>query len=248
MAIRNRRGLKKDLDPAKLLSGEFAFPTDTGEVYYCVAPGDVKRVATKEELQEILTSSPDAYQALLQLINNLEDNPSELTNILNNIANLQDNVGDLSLLATETKTNLVSAINEIMIGKFNISDLVHTDTISDAKKAPSSVVTEALGREIDEINNNLNALSGLNIVSNIAVDVSSVGDITAWYNGLTQGITMQYLSPSISISLFGSTTFLAIASFRSTQYGSILALSPNGLFYNRIDNGTWAGWKTTTLS
>ena len=174
MAINHRRGKIGDFDPNKMTTAEWAFPDD-GTARYCVAPGNVKTVATKEELQEILTSSPEAYQALLQLIDDLEDNPSELTNILNNITNLQDNVGDLSILATETKTNLVGAINEIMGGKFNISDLVHTDTISDMKKAPSTVVTFALGQEIDAINNNLANIKV--IINNQKVVASSQVDI-----------------------------------------------------------------------
>ena len=139
-------------------------------------------------------------------------------------------------------------IDDLDLYKVDIDAIVNNGVTTVAGTVLDGRMGKTLQDQITEQNNNLNALSGLNIVSNIAVDVSSVGDITAWYNGLTPGITMQYLSPSISISLFGSTTFLAIASFRSTQYGSILALSPNGLFYNRIDNGTWAGWKTTTLS
>lgn len=50
MAIQTRRGLKKDFDVNKLLPGELATPLDTKELYAAFAPGDVKRIATYEDM------------------------------------------------------------------------------------------------------------------------------------------------------------------------------------------------------
>jgi hypothetical protein len=103
MAIQNRRGNAVDFDPNKMLSGEFGYVlTDSVTykkgLYYCYAPGDVRRLATAEDVQAILNSSESAYLALQQLIADLESNPNELTNMLNNITDLQngklDKVGD----------------------------------------------------------------------------------------------------------------------------------------------------------
>ena len=58
MAIQNRRGLKKDFDPTKMLPGEFAVSIDSETenqiVWMCFAPGVVKRIGTYEDFQKYL--------------------------------------------------------------------------------------------------------------------------------------------------------------------------------------------------
>lgn len=56
MAIQNRRGIFSDLDPTKLLPGEYAVVisgdpdnTDGNGVYICFAPGQVKKIALTED-------------------------------------------------------------------------------------------------------------------------------------------------------------------------------------------------------
>lgn len=87
MAIQHRRGNFADFDPYKMRPGEWAFPLDRGEGYYCITPGDVRRVATKEEIIEILETSEQAYDGLQQLLTELEDE-TVATGILNDIASL----------------------------------------------------------------------------------------------------------------------------------------------------------------
>ena len=129
MAIRLRRGTKAYFDPTKLVQGELAVVTDTGELYFCFSAGNTKKLQTKEDLLAVLGSSATAYSALIQLIADLELNPSELTNILNNITALQS-------------------------GKIDKTSIVQTDTVNDATKVPSSAVTFALGAQIDTLNAN----------------------------------------------------------------------------------------------
>lgn len=52
MAIQVRRGKKKDFDPDKMLPGEWAGTTDTKEVFFTFAPGDTKKMATYEDMEE----------------------------------------------------------------------------------------------------------------------------------------------------------------------------------------------------
>lgn len=98
MAITLRHGNFADFDPNKLVQDELAIVDDRGEMYFCYSPGSVKQLATSNDLQEMLDSSGMAYEALQQLISDLETNPSELTNILANISALQtdklDKTGD----------------------------------------------------------------------------------------------------------------------------------------------------------
>ena len=51
MAIQNRRGIIVDLDPQKLLPGEFGISLDNKEARICFEPGVVKTMATKEDFQ-----------------------------------------------------------------------------------------------------------------------------------------------------------------------------------------------------
>lgn len=52
MAIQVRRGLQKDFKPDKMLPGEMAVTTDTRRIYATFAPGDCKRMATYEDMQD----------------------------------------------------------------------------------------------------------------------------------------------------------------------------------------------------
>jgi hypothetical protein len=90
MAIQHRRGLKVDFDPNKMLPGEFAYALDTAELFYCYGVGNVKRLATIEDIEILLDTNETAYTALQQLIAELE-NETVLTGILSDISNLQDN-------------------------------------------------------------------------------------------------------------------------------------------------------------
>lgn len=61
MAIQNRRGVFSEFDPAKMLPGEIAVvltgdtSTEDGKsIYVCFAPGDVKQLATSEDLTELV--------------------------------------------------------------------------------------------------------------------------------------------------------------------------------------------------
>lgn len=55
MAIQQRRGANADFDANKMLPGELAVTTDgTRKVYAAFAPGDVKELASKEDVQEVV--------------------------------------------------------------------------------------------------------------------------------------------------------------------------------------------------
>lgn len=69
MAIQTRRGIYDDFDPAKMLPGELATVTsgdpgadDGRSVYACFAAGDVKRMATYEDMQENISQATQDIQ------------------------------------------------------------------------------------------------------------------------------------------------------------------------------------------
>lgn len=72
MAIQTRRGIYDDFDPAKMLPGELATVTsgdpganDGRSVYACFAAGDVKRMATYEDMQENINAVTAEIQSQL---------------------------------------------------------------------------------------------------------------------------------------------------------------------------------------
>lgn len=62
MAIQNRRGPSAKFDPSKLLPGEWAVKLDTKEIYMCYAAGDVRRMATYEEMVENINEATKDVQ------------------------------------------------------------------------------------------------------------------------------------------------------------------------------------------
>ena len=69
MAIQTRRGIYDDFEPAKMLPGELATVTsgdpganDGRSVYACFAAGDVKRMATYEDMQENISQATQDIQ------------------------------------------------------------------------------------------------------------------------------------------------------------------------------------------
>lgn len=69
MAIQTRRGAYDDFDPAKMLPGELATVTsgdpgadDGRSVYACFAAGDVKRMATYEDMEENIDQATQDVQ------------------------------------------------------------------------------------------------------------------------------------------------------------------------------------------
>lgn len=60
MAIQVRRGTAAKFDASRLLPGEWAVELDTKRTYMCYAPGDVRRMATYEEMEENVAQIADS--------------------------------------------------------------------------------------------------------------------------------------------------------------------------------------------
>lgn len=276
MAIRHRRGKFVDFDPNKMLSGEFGYALDRGELYYCYSPGNVKKLTTAEDVQAILNSSETAYSALQQLLIDLETNPSELTNILNNISALQsdklDKLGDskdnittfteyteeldivsgekqstlfgkilksiktfrtaigvLASLSTVEKTNLVSAINELVNGKIDKNSIVHTTETNSTTKVPSSAVTHGLGQDITNLQNDVGTIN-----SNLAWESWQTltllndwaGTLQVRKNGL--GIIQLKGGVTVGVKDFGTIIAQLPTGFNSSYFKNVEFFSATG--------------------
>lgn len=128
MAIQNRRGNYADFDPFKMLPGEFGYILDTEELYYCVAPSNVKRVATKEDIVQILDTNQEAYDGLQQLLIELE-NETVASGILNDISDLlvktaqhDGKIDSLENSVTINATNIAENTTNIAENKTNLDD------------------------------------------------------------------------------------------------------------------------------
>lgn len=71
MAIVHRRGSMATFDPSKLVAGEFAYVLDVGELYYCYNPGNVKKIATFDDMVTNIDAALEQIsEAYLEQINN----------------------------------------------------------------------------------------------------------------------------------------------------------------------------------
>lgn len=82
--IRMRYGLEKDLEPDKLVTGEWAVATDTKKIWMCFRPGLVLRMATYEafeqdmqEIQTILATCQDIQVAVERFMQLAEQHASQ---------------------------------------------------------------------------------------------------------------------------------------------------------------------------
>jgi hypothetical protein len=67
------------------------------------------------------------------------------------LSSLLSSIGTLASLTTTVKTNLVSAVNELVSGKIDKTSISTTDTENSTTKVAAAAVAYSLGQEIDEI-------------------------------------------------------------------------------------------------
>lgn len=116
MAIQVRRGFKSQFDPSKLLPGELASPLDTKELYAAFAPGDVKRIATYEDMQDNIN------QATEEIILELTEGVAQAINSANNSAEYAAEQGYYAKEQGDKAIDVVDEFNSILDGKFGIND------------------------------------------------------------------------------------------------------------------------------
>ena len=112
MAIQNRRGNYEDFVPSKMLPGEFAVvqngdpnATDGKAVYMAFQAGDVKRLATYNELQ---TEVSNAAEEIAQDIT--DDFEQQITPLVNSASQSASNA---SASATQAQNIVDSAVSTI---------------------------------------------------------------------------------------------------------------------------------------
>ena len=109
-----------------------------------------------------------------QAINELDENKINYADIINSLSSaatnrplsaaqgksLSDRVGSLSTLTTSVKTSIVNAINSLVTGKVNFTDIVNNLTTTAANKVLDARQGKALNDKITTVQSGLSALNG----------------------------------------------------------------------------------------
>lgn len=158
MAITNRKGLKEQLIPSKLLPGELAIATDTGNAWYCYAAGKVMLMATATDI-ETLRQEAGNYQEAQQLIidriqtavsKNTADIVADEKAILQN----QSDIAGLQAGLQATNQDVVRMKNEV---------LAQIDKDLDTIESKVTANTQTIGKNTQSIKTleaNVSNLSG----------------------------------------------------------------------------------------
>ena len=102
MAIQLRRGLQKNFKPDKMLPGEMAVTTDTRRIYTAFAPGDCKRMATYEDMQD------DIKEANEEIITELTESVTTATQAATSATTAAQTATANANKATQDATTAVS--------------------------------------------------------------------------------------------------------------------------------------------
>ncbi|MDU6263703.1 MAG: hypothetical protein E6600_04280 [Anaerocolumna aminovalerica] len=208
MAIQARRGLKKDFDPNKLLPGEPAVPLDTREVYMAFAPGDVQKLATHENVKEMVEEATDEVIAdFTEGVNNATEYATEQGDYAKMQGNHAKTQGDyakvqgdyakaqgqaaesivLGNIATETTPGIVRGGGDVKVDP-TTGDMTAPDKLEKTGDAKDNTVTFVQAEEDGELTSGskLSALFGLikkkfaDILTSLAgkIDKTSIAQTT----------------------------------------------------------------------
>lgn len=212
MAIQNRRGLKVDFDPNKMLPGEFAYALDTAELYYCYGTGNVKKLATVDDLQLLLDTNEETHTALQQLISELEEE-TVLTGLLADISGLQDNKLDKDGVSSNNTVIFTETDEDVDIA----SGENHTTLFGKILKSIKTIRTAFSSHQADNT-----SAHGINLKANKALgSVVSLSLQNGWGGGV-----------DVRKNDLGQVTLSGTVSIGTATTGTIIATLPAG--YNPI--------------
>lgn len=186
MAITTRGGPKADFDPNKMLTKEPATITDDRKIVWCVAPGDVRTLATVEDMAVAIS---EADQIIVdELTAGANASANVIDGVLSGINHIIDTDGTYYQMGSEsgelflheiapdptppvsqTILDDIVDLQDNKLDKANVSQVIEND----ANTVPSSAVTYALGLEIDDINSSLAASTQI-------IDLSAYTAVT-WF-------------------------------------------------------------------
>ena len=194
-------------------------------------PGKVVAEVRVLSDEVLLTSARFEFYVRKSLINDKTIESTDefpvLTQLMKDTSTLIDQVNQIEKQVPE---NVVSRIDAMETGKVDKTDIVQTDTISDASKVPSSVVTNKLSSQVTELNKNLAKLNG--------EIVSDANAINSYGFHMTSASTLNTPEPTD-----GMVFQMALGEAYKAQLFFGLGLNA---FYHRTCYGSWTAWKKIT--
>jgi hypothetical protein len=170
MAIRVRRGNKIDFDPNKLLSGEPSAPLDSKELFIAFGPGDVKKIATYEDM-----------------VTNIENATTEIIADFTSGANASANVIDGVL------DGINHLIDDVSSKYYKMGSANGELYLEEIAPDPTPPVSETILDDVGGLRGRIDGIDlQLDIVENkSAIDVYSYGDETTidWKNAIALAAT-----------------------------------------------------------
>ena len=133
MAIRVRRGLKEQFIASKLLPGEFAVATDTGTGWYCFKAGNIKQIATTDDIAEVMQK----YDVCQDDIDAMQE---ELNTAKLAILELQNGAAKYPIATKEEA--LAATANDKLMSPLRSAQLI-TEMVKDVVKYPIATEQEA---------------------------------------------------------------------------------------------------------
>ena len=118
MAITNRKGLKEQLIPSKLLPGELAIATDTGNAWYCYAAGKVMLMATAQDIETLRQEAgnyQDAQQIIIDRIQaTIDKNTADITADEKAILQNQSDIASLQAGLAAVRQEIIRMKDEVL--------------------------------------------------------------------------------------------------------------------------------------
>lgn len=112
MAITNRKGLKEQLIPSKLLPGELAIATDTGNAWYCYAAGKVMLMATAQDIE---TLRQEAQALIIDRIQTADEkNTADIKADEKAILQNQDDIASLQAGLAAVRQEIIRMKDEVL--------------------------------------------------------------------------------------------------------------------------------------
>ena len=133
MAIQHRRGSNKDFQPTKMLPGEIAVTTDgTGKVYVAFSAGDIKELASKEDVEKSLAIQYGTDISLTE-----EGKAADAKATGEKIDKLKGDITNLEniLRAIQEKLNTTPSVDSVTVNEINdmIVEYFENKTVSEVE-------------------------------------------------------------------------------------------------------------------
>ena len=165
MSIQMRQGNDADFDPSKMLPGEWAVSTDKKIIYMCFSPGDVRRMATYEEMVENINSATEDVQKMFTAdVQASIQNAAQAASSANSAALTADNSAQAANEAANDANNAAERASAAAGGDFSEKTVTFSIPDTYSEPEPGSKVSDLFGSIIRWIKNAADSIITKNIL------------------------------------------------------------------------------------